>query len=72
MKIKLYKNNNHLRDNDYSLAEEEKIFSDQLHELYHNPRWYLENLEFMQEYRVSWGNYRKPSITCPRREEDDS
>ena len=70
LKLALLKSNNHLSDNGYKLDEQEEVFEYQLNELLANPRWYLDNLDYMVEYRVCWGNYRKNSPICPRKEKD--
>lgn len=67
MKLSLMKNNNHLLDNGFSICEQEKVYDEQLEELFYNPRWYLDNLEYMVEYRVSWGNYRNNRPIIPRK-----
>ena len=56
---------NHLADNDYSLAEQAKIYDDQLADLLLNTRWYLDNLDFLPTYRVSWKNYSNNRPTVP-------
>lgn len=67
MKLALLRNNNHLRDNDYSIDEEEQIYLDQLEEFFLNPRYYLDNFDYWVEYRVSWANYRKNNPVLPRK-----
>lgn len=59
MKIALLKNNNWLLENGYSRGEERTIYKDCLEEIYNNPRWYLDNLEYLVEFRVSFLNYKK-------------
>lgn len=66
MKLYLLKNNNHLSDNGYSLEEQGVIYNEQLAEVYANPRWYLDNLDYMVEYRVSWQDYRSKRAVLPR------
>ena len=67
MKIALLKNNNHLSDNDYSMEEQELLYFNQLEEVIANPRWYLDKLDYMVEYRVCWGNYRNNKPISPRK-----
>lgn len=59
MKIALLKNNNWLLENGYSRTEEREAYAFCLHEIYENPRWYLDNLEYLVEFRVSFLNYKK-------------
>jgi hypothetical protein len=53
MKVKLANGSNYLGDSGYSKEEQFKIYNEQLDEIIKNPRWYLDNLEYMVEYRVS-------------------
>lgn len=59
IQIELAKNNNWLKENGYDLASEEEIYDKQLLDIIANPRWYLDNIEFLIEYRVSWKSYAK-------------
>jgi hypothetical protein len=59
-------NTNWLRNNEYSSDEEGEIYERQLCDILTNTRWYLDNLEFLVEYRVSWVNYRRCNITKPK------
>ena len=67
MKIYLLKNNNHLTANGYDIEEQGELYDSQLAEIYANPRWYLDNLEYMVEYRVSWHDYRNNRPVTPRK-----
>lgn len=67
MKLNLFPQNNRLSDNGFSLQEEEALYERQLREIIANPRWYLDNLDNMREYRVSWVNYKYTKISTPRR-----
>ena len=64
IKVKLMKNNNWLETAGYSLQDEERIYNEQLSDIYNNARWYLDNLDSLHEYRVSWQNY-KIKVTQP-------
>lgn len=55
----LRKTNNWLKDNGYTLEEEKEIYKENLQDLYDNPQWYLQNLEQLKEYRVSFISYSK-------------
>jgi hypothetical protein len=58
IKVKFcHTNNNWLKEQGYTVEEEAKLYDDQLQDILDNTRWYLDNLEFMRQYRVSWGNY---------------
>ena len=53
-----------LKKNGYSIEEEADIYDTQLEDLYNDPRWYLDNLPYMQEYRLRWVDYKfSPSST---------
>ena len=57
MKIALLPNNNWLKENDYTLEEERTIYKECLQDIYDNPRWYLDNLNYTVEYRCRFINY---------------
>lgn len=44
--------------NGYSVEEEDEIFEDCLLRVFRNPRFYLDNLDSLREFRVSWIHYR--------------
>ena len=50
--------NNWLKNQGYSREEEGKIYDDNLQDVIDNPRWYLDNLEFLVAYRVRWATYK--------------
>jgi len=57
---------NVLASNGYSLQQEGEIYDSQLDDIIHNARLYLDSLEHMIEYRVSWVGYsKKKSPTLP-------
>jgi len=66
IKIRLAKNSNHLRDAEYTPEEEVIIYKVVLEDVYNNPRWYLDNLSFLPEFRLSWGNYRNNRAVKPK------
>jgi len=47
----------YLKANGYSDKEEKKIYNDVLDDIQKNTRWYLDNLEYLSEFQVSWENY---------------
>ena len=51
--------NSWLKDNGYYMDEEAEVYNATLQDVYDNPRWYLDNLEFLREYRVSWSCYTR-------------
>lgn len=57
--------------NGYSKAEEEKIFDATVQDVLDNTRWYLDNLDRLVAYRVSWKDYRNPTATLPKRFKQD-
>lgn len=67
--MRLSRHSNWLKDAGYTLEEEARIFEDQLSDIIKNPRWYLDNLDYLPTYRVSWKNYRmykgKTTATSP-------
>ena len=67
IQIRFYGQNNRLLDSGYTNKQEEEIYDEQLVDLLANTRWYLDNLEFMRTYRVSWKNYKEGTATPPKR-----
>ena len=70
------KTNNHLSENDYTKDEEEKRYDMDLEDIYNDPRWFLDNLDYVTTYRVSWKCYgtEKTTPTMPykyTKEEED-
>ncbi len=62
-----HKNNTWLKSQDYTLKEEGNIYDEQLDDLYTNPRWYLNNLDYLDEYKVRWKCYtHKPAVPTAR------
>lgn len=61
------KESNRLKDNGYDEVEEAEIYDACLEDVYANPRWYLDNIEFLSEFRVSWEDYRTSTPTLPLR-----
>ena len=47
--------------------DEERLYDEQLEDLFLNAREYLDQLDYMISYRVSWKDYRERSATLPRR-----
>lgn len=64
-KLKFLGKNNRLEDCGYTLAEQIKIYDEQLEELFKNPREFLDSLDFVKTYRVSWKDYRDHTPTLP-------
>ena len=65
VKIYLMKDNNHLKNNGYSLEEEGQIYEDNLQEVLDNTKQILKDLDYLVEFRVSWKNYRWKTPTLP-------
>ena len=65
MKIALMKNNRSLTHNGYSQEEQGEIYDLLLQDLYDNPRWYLDNLQYLSVFYVNWKNYRYNTPVLP-------
>lgn len=63
--IKFNSDNSRLGSHGYTIEDEAKIYEDCLQDVYDNPGWYLERLEFLREFRVSWVDYKTQKITKP-------
>jgi len=59
IRLQIIPTNNWLRDNGYTPEEEIYIYSKQLEDIYDNPRWYLDNLDYLREYRTYFINYNR-------------
>ena len=57
LKIHLCMRNN-LSNSGYSREEEGAIYDTQLDDIIQNTKWYLQALDYLYEYRVSFKNYR--------------
>lgn len=65
MEIAIMNNSSWLK---YSLYEEEDeglVYDEQLKDVLKNTRWYLDNIDYISEYRVSWNDYKSKSATTP-------
>ena len=71
IKIDMPNPNSWLKDSGYTIEQEQHIFNATLQDVLDNTRWYLDNLHYIREYRVSWECYTKKrkdgkkSITFP-------
>ncbi len=66
IKVKfIHKVNSHLQENGYTLKEEIETYDDTLIDVVRNTRKYLNDLEFMREYKVRWKNYNNKAPTTP-------
>lgn len=54
-----------LKDAGYSMKEEEDLYNQLLDDVYNNPRWYLDNLDYLSSFYVSWNDYKVTKITIP-------
>lgn len=65
IEVTLTTKSNWLRDAGYSVEDQEKIYDDLLTDVIENPRWYLDQLNYLPEFRVNWVNYVKQNNTRP-------
>ena len=65
IKIKFYGNSSWLKDSGYSIEEQGDIYDDLLEDIINNPRWYLDQLPYLPEFKVDWINYAKQNVTRP-------
>jgi hypothetical protein len=66
MIIRLQKNGTSwLKLNGFTKEEEQICYEEQLKDIFNNPREYLDNLEYLPEYRVYWKNYNYKTATIP-------
>jgi len=48
MRVRFAGKSQNLKDADYDIKEQEKIYDDTLVDVFNNTRWYLDNLDFMR------------------------
>ena len=65
MKIRLCNSSSWLYRAGYNRSEEDLIYMASLDDVFNNIRWYLDNLDNISEFRVSWKNYRNNRPTLP-------
>jgi len=63
--LRMSKNSSWLGDAGYTMGQQQAIYEDLLDDVIANPRWYLDQLEYFAEFRVSWVNYGKQRVTQP-------
>lgn len=49
----------------YDIEEQEQLYLALLEDIHHNPRFYLDNLQKMKTFRVSWKDYRYNNPVLP-------
>ncbi len=54
-----------LKTNGYTEKDEAEIYDALLQDVYDNPRWYLDNLDYLKEFRVRWIDYKTVKVTKP-------
>jgi len=57
--IQMLKSNKWLKDAGYNVEEESKIYERTLQDVMDNTRWYLDNLDYLVGYKLSWHTYGK-------------
>jgi len=67
IELSLPRNSNWLSDAGYEVKEQEDVYDQLLDDVIANPRWYLDQLSYLAEFRVSWVNYAKQNVTRPYR-----
>jgi len=65
IKIRYTDTGTHLKANGYTFEQEKEIYDAQLQDIIDNPREYLDGINHMAEYRVSWKDYREKTPTVP-------
>lgn len=67
MKIKMNTNSVYLMHSDYTPEQEGDIYDQQLQDVVDHIREYLDQLDYLPEYRVRWKNYNSTIPTIPKR-----
>jgi hypothetical protein len=53
----------YLYQNGYSIKEEDILYERLLQDVIENPLWYLDQLDYLREFRVSWVDYKNQRVT---------
>jgi hypothetical protein len=67
IKICIKESGDWLKSSGYSLAEEEEIYEETMQDILDNPRWYLDNVEWLATYMVRWKSHGSKTPTMPYR-----
>ncbi len=54
-----------LKANGYTQEEEDYIYNSTLSAVLSNTRWYLDNLDKLPTYRLSWHSYNTKNVNIP-------
>ena len=54
-----------LKDLGYTIQDEADLYDQCLQDIFNNTRFYLDNFHLMQEFKVSWTDYKSSKITKP-------
>lgn len=54
-----------LSEHGYTKEEEKEIFNQVLQDVYDNPRWYLDNLDYITTFQVFWASSKPRTVVIP-------
>ena len=63
--IKFLNKSSHLSEQGYTKEDQARIYDDHLQDVIDNVRFYLDNLEYLREFRVCWIDYSKMKWSKP-------
>lgn len=61
-----------LKDSRYTIKQQSLLYDAVLQDVINHTRWYLDQLDYLSEFKVSWADYRKPGITKPYKYVDNT
>lgn len=67
IKVMTMKTNNWLHTCGYTIEEEIDLYNRQLLDIINDPLWYLDNLDYLTTYRLSWGTYTSKRPVLPKK-----
>jgi hypothetical protein len=63
IKVNLYKGDSNILS--YSIEEQAALYDSILADIYLDPRWYLDNLDYLPQFKVVWHDYRCKQAPAP-------
>ena len=65
MEIEFKNESSWLSAQGYAIEEQARLYDECLKDVIENTAYYLDQLEYVREFRVSWVDYRRQNVTKP-------
>ena len=63
IKVRLFRGNSNILS--YTIEEQAILYESLLSDIHRDPRWYLDNLNYLPQFKVSWHDYRCKQAPAP-------